>query len=123
MVATCSFKLELRMKKIAIVVVSTLLLSGCVTRNNYESVVTALNGSPALRAKQIENCISKRKYTSPTQRHNLALLMNLPDSAADSTFCRRVVNAMANGRISFREVKGTMHGQLTPNLVRIAQGR
>lgn len=111
------------MKKIAIFALSSLLLSGCMSKNNYESAVTALDGSPALRAKQVENCIRNRSRASPIQRHNLAMLMNVSDAAADGAFCRRVVKAIANGRISYSEARGTMHGQITPNLVRIAQGR
>jgi hypothetical protein len=113
------------MKKITALILCGIAVSSCTTttRTNYDAGVTALAGSKKLRLMAIENCITKSKNADPAKRHRMAVLMDMDDSKVDRAYCNRIVNAAAEGRISYDEVVNAHYGQVTPNLIRIVQGR
>lgn len=100
------------------------VLSGCgISANNYQANREALRGSPQLRQQSLQTCIANQHRKSMASRQNLARLMNTTASAAPRTVCRRLQSGITTGRLSHGDVDSAMRGQMTPNLVRVLQGR
>lgn len=112
------------MKKIAALFLCGLAVSSCTTtRESYETVSTALAGSKSLRRASIQNCTINARHNSAYARHNVALLMDVKDSQVDHLACARLVNSVASGRLTYDEIMSMRYGRLTPNFIRIMQGR
>lgn len=112
------------MKRLLALVLCGLAVSSCTTtRENFEVGATALAGSKSLRRASIQNCVANARHNSPYARHNVALLMDVKDSDVDRLACTRLVNAVASHRLTYDEVQSMRYGQLTPNFIKIMQGR
>lgn len=112
------------MKKFLALLLCGLAVSSCTTtRENYETGATALAGSKSLRRAFIQNCVAHARHNSAYARHNVALLMDVKDADVDRLACTRLVNAVASHRLTYDEMKSIQYGHLTPNFVRIMQGR
>ncbi|MDO1582370.1 hypothetical protein [Rhizobium oryzicola] len=113
------------MKKIIALVLCGVAVSSCTatSRTNYDAGVTALAGSKSLRASAIEKCIIKARSADTAARHKVAVVMDVRDNQVDQLYCNRVINAAAAGRISYDEANNLHYGQITPNLIKIIQGR
>ncbi|WP_230835427.1 hypothetical protein [Rhizobium sp. C1] len=114
------------MKKIAVLLLCGLAVSGCTTvpsKTNFETGAAALAGSKRLRSETTEKCIAHAHLSSPQTRHNVALLLDVKDSEADRAACTRMINAVASGRLSYEEVAQMRLGHMSPRVVRILQQR
>lgn len=102
-------------------VVAATLSSCTVTRAEFDSWHTLLEGSPKIRAEWIADC-SKKPRTAEWIS-DMSDWMNVPKSSAKSTFCNRMYGALASGRLTYRDAQSIAEPPLTPNLIRIMQGR
>lgn len=110
-------------KKLAIVTVMPFLLSACMTQNNYQVTQEALRGSPALRSDFQRTCVNGTRQQPLANRQMMAKLMNVSVNSAPQTYCQRVTRGIANGRITLADMRSGGRGQMTPNMVRVLQGR
>lgn len=100
-----------------------LALGGCISETKYAAISEAYKGSPALRREEIRQC-NLRDRASPIQREKLAVVMNLPPrSNPVPILCRRMVESVASGKLTYEDYRTIRVGQITPKLVRILQGR
>jgi hypothetical protein len=106
---------------VALLAAAASLASCAPTRSQYEVAVTALEGSPRLQQHSYNDCM--KREPSATWKKSAAIVMNVPDSKASSTFCRRAVDGLASRRITYADFSSAYNGQFTPNLVKVMQGR
>lgn len=109
--------------KLAVVAVLPFLLSACMTQNNYQVTQEALRGSPALRSDFQQTCIDGTRQQPLANRQAMAKLMNVSVNQAPRTYCQRVTRGIANGRIKLSDMRSGGRGSMTPNMVRVLQGR
>lgn len=107
-----------------VLALSLLALSGCgISQANYDASREVLRGSPALRGDFVRTCtrnISRKPYKT---RRNIAKLMNTSVGATPRLYCSRLTRGIASGRLSHADVSAASHGQVTPAIVRVLQGR
>jgi hypothetical protein len=112
------------LKSIITVVAMAGLLSGCgISASNYSAGREVLRGSPQLRAQSMETCVRNQQRKPLATRQSLAKLMNVSVSAAPRTVCRRIQSGITSGRLKHSDVDSGMRGRMTPNLIRVLQGR
>ncbi|WP_148640198.1 hypothetical protein [Aureimonas sp. AU20] len=105
-----------------------LLVGGCtstrpISPTNYAAYAEGLKGSPALRQDEIQKCASNLRV-NPQKRETLRKLMNLaPGRDPLPLACRRVTDAIASGRLTYRDMEQVRTGQATPKTIRILQAR
>lgn len=103
-------------------VVAMAVLTACApSRQQYDVVQTALEGSPAYRAKSLSICLSQNWSDKALQE--AALLMSVPKPKAKKLVCSRITSALSSGRLTHDDVKAIYRGQPTPNVIKILQGR
>lgn len=105
------------------VVAVCLGLSGCMTQDNVEAVGEAIKGSPALRAKVIENCINNPRQWNPDAQEGLATIVTAADSRNKRLICERIYNGIASGRLTAKDIRSFNDETLTPNAVRVLRGK
>jgi hypothetical protein len=49
--------------------------------------------------------------------------MNVSEAKAPAVFCQRALDGLVKRRITFADVSAVYAGELTPNLVKVMQGR
>ena len=100
-----------------------LALGGCISETKYAAISEAYKGSPALRREELRRC-NLQARAAPIQRAKLAVVMNLPPrSDPVPVLCRRMIESVASGKLSYEDYRTIRAGQITPKLVRILQGR
>ncbi|MER8547179.1 MULTISPECIES: hypothetical protein [unclassified Mesorhizobium] len=110
---------------LATALMSATLISGCTTsKTDFQNGQVALSGSPALKRQAIQRCMTKFKMRfGKVERANLAALMNVPDAGLEHTFCTRLMNGFANGRINYSDYLAALsHGDMS-NAIKVLQGR
>jgi hypothetical protein len=115
---------EMHMKPIVAIAASLVLLvsAGCST-GNYDVARTALQGSPGLRSQTISNCGRMIDRKPLATRRNMATVMNTSTKNVSRLYCQRIIRAIASGRLTRADIQAGARGQLTPNIVRVVQGR
>lgn len=85
---------------------ATSLLSGCntTTESDFKLGRTAVAESPSLRRYVMKQCISDSRRESLAVKKEGAAYMKVPVSKYEITVCRRVVNAMVSGRITYADL-------------------
>ncbi|NUS67983.1 MAG: hypothetical protein HOQ41_06490 [Ensifer adhaerens] len=107
----------------ASLVLSLAVLASCApSQDDYARMQTAVQGSPALQNEIYRDCVSKR--WSKSDREDAALLLSVSPGKAQAVTCKRVVNALASGRLKYADVHQLMTNRgPTVNLIKILQGR
>ncbi|HEV7319526.1 MAG TPA: hypothetical protein VGO04_13080 [Ensifer sp.] len=107
----------------ATLVLSLAVLASCApSQDDYARLQTAAQGSPALQKAMYQECVNKRWSKSDLQGG--ALLLSVPPSKVPTLTCKRLVNALASGRLKYADVRQNMNnGGPTVNLIKILQGR
>lgn len=112
-----------QVKVVTIVVVGLVAatLSSCIpSKEKFVALQTAMQGSPRFAAYEIKDCIAKAgKYPGSEKA---ALIMNVPKSQGPSAFCKRLANALIDGRLTYEDVKASQRTP-TPKVIKILQGR
>lgn len=98
------------------------ILAGCssttLTPEGYQKKVAALRANPALRAKEIANCIARKR--SPESIESMALLLDVDKTRAYSVACPRLINGVASGAMSYDDFS---NDRWTVGYVKVMQGR
>lgn len=117
------------MRRIFIAASSALIaftVSGCVTvsESDYKLGRDYLAENPRVKRELINDCIADRKRESLGERTTLAALINVSVAAYPETICRRIINAYANGRLTYRDIQG-INSSTADNsrIIRIIQGK
>ncbi|MEI2297647.1 hypothetical protein [Ensifer sp. MJa1] len=107
----------------ALLVLSLAVLASCApSQDDYARMQTAVQGSPELQKALHKDCLSKR--WSKSDLEDAALLLSVPPGKAQALTCKRVVNALASGRLKYADVQQLMSNRgPTVNLIKILQGR
>jgi hypothetical protein len=102
------------------------LLAGCstMTESDFNTMHTALEGSPAVKREVISDCVARERSTPQADKNTYAAIMNVSPARYETAFCGRLMNALANGRITYAEyVKLSSPGADSSKLIKIMQGR
>ncbi|MBY5542542.1 hypothetical protein HFO60_21400 [Rhizobium leguminosarum] len=103
------------------VLIATGLLTACTpTRQDYDALVTLLQGSSRAKNEAVKECV--RGFDGRTTR-NFGLLTNTSDKDAARVGCNRFVAAIASGRATYDDVVDIKRHRPTPKLIKIFQGR
>ncbi|MEO9336895.1 hypothetical protein ABFT80_05590 [Mesorhizobium sp. SB112] len=100
-----------------------LAIAGCNTGASYDVGREALKGSPALRADFVNNCTRNIARKPIATQRAMAKLMNVSVRNTPRVYCQRVTRGVASGRLTNSDLSAGARGQLTPNVVRVLQGR
>lgn len=109
----------------AAIIAACTISTGCApvkTETAFMAEREALVGSPALFRKAVDECVAKVRLNVKLVE-NLATLMNVEQDRAPPIVCERFTKAMRDGRYTYAQYLEATKGNLTPELVRIAQGR
>jgi len=101
-----------------------LFLAGCTgtSQVGLDKTQKMLSRSPELRRDANIVCIENISQTSRARREAMASFMNVSLTRVPSTFCRRVLGALAAGRIKQSDVDAAVRGEATPTVVRVLKG-
>lgn len=111
-------------KNFAIALVVLGVLAGCATsKEGYEAVQVALDGSPKLRANFIADCTKRSRGWPAAHRQTIAALMNVSENSAESVFCKRMTNAVARNRLTYDDYLDGMRNRPNANIIKVLQGR
>lgn len=111
-------------KTSVLAVVVSVALSGCgVSASTYATGQQALKGSPAVKSDFIRTCTQKIRNKPFKTRQGIAKIANTSVSSAPRVYCTRLTNGMASGRLTHADINAASRGQVTPNIVKVLQGR
>ncbi|MBC2885456.1 hypothetical protein H7Q97_08555 [Ochrobactrum sp. CM-21-5] len=111
-------------RNIVSIVAMAVLLSGCgVSASTYATGQQALSGSPALRSDFIKTCTQRIRSKPLKTRQGIAKVANTSVSAAPRVYCSRLTKGIASGRLTHADMNAASRGQVTPNIVKVVQGR
>ena len=111
--------------RFAAVLVGTSLVAGCTSMSEGEfSTMHAGLGSPAAKRYVINECVADERATSQADKNNLSALMNVSPARYETAFCSRLVNALANGKITYADYRKMLSPSAdNSKLIKILQGR
>ena len=105
-------------------IIAVAFLSGCgVSASTYATGQQALKGSPAVRNDFIRTCTQKIRNKPFKTRQGIAKIANTSVSSAPRVYCTRLTKGMASGRLTHADINAASRGQVTPNIVKVLQGR
>ncbi|MCC2613251.1 MULTISPECIES: hypothetical protein [Rhizobium/Agrobacterium group] len=104
------------------VVVICIGLASCTTEKEFKELAAALKSNPGLRAKAVEKCVGKPIDWNAEMREALGWFANSADAKTPRIVCQRYVNAIASGRLSYKDVRSFSQGELTPTMARVLRG-
>lgn len=111
--------------RFAAVLVGTSLVAGCTSMSEGEfTTMHAGLGSPAAKRYVINECVADERATSQADKNNLSALMNVSPARYETAFCNRLVNALANGKITYADYRKMLSPSAdNSKLIKILQGR
>ncbi|ATU91488.1 hypothetical protein [Phyllobacterium zundukense] len=100
-----------------------LMLLGCtVSENRYKQVQASVR-NPAQQKAEIANCSTTVGGMSRELRQTFATLAGTSVASVPTTFCKRIVQGVASGKLSRDDINSVYKGSLTPNALKVIQGR
>ena len=111
--------------RFAAVLVGTSLVAGCTSMSEGEfNTMSATLSSPAAKRSIIADCIADERATPQSEKNNLSALMNVSPARYETAFCGRLVNALANGKITYADYRKLLSPSAdNSKLIKILQGR
>lgn len=101
-------------------------LTSCTTlsEGEWNTTQTALQGSPALRAEAINDCVASGQKDSLSEKKHMAAVMNTSVANVPKAFCTRLLNALVSGRITYQDYLNMKRPTADRSkMVKILQGR
>lgn len=98
-------------------------LSGCMTENDYKEAVTIVKARPEVRARLVEKCVGEPLEWNAQMREVLGWFANASDARNPRIICQRYYNAIASGRLTYKDVQNFQQGELTPTMARVLRGK
>jgi uncharacterized protein YceK len=109
--------------KVVLILAVTLALAGCApSQERFDAVQTALEGSPKMRSKAVEDCVKRIRWSKKQLEISVALT-NSTTATVKTVTCQRVIAAIASKRLDYGDIRDLMAARPTPKLVRVLQGR
>ena len=105
---------------------SALTLTGCTTvsENDYRLGQTALAESPSIKREIVADCVAERRSESLNEQRTYAALMNVSVANYPTTFCKRVINAVSSGRLTYADIARLDSSSADQSkIIRIIQGK
>ena len=109
-------------KSMMILSIATLTGSTGTSQQGLDKMEHMMRRSPELRRDANTECIEDMSRKSLANREGLAKVMNVGLAKVPSTFCRRVLGALASGRLKQSDLEAAVKGQATPTVIRILKG-
>lgn len=110
-----------------IAVCSVALLAGCTSTMNegqFNTVQAAVGGSPSIKRDIIRDCVKEERAIPASKQREFAALMNVSVANYPTSFCNRLWNAFASGRINYTDYRNLRNPNADRSkIVRIMQGR
>lgn len=95
-----------------------------MSQGEYKTAQTALSGSPALKRETVASCIKDENARSASDKAEIATVLNIDPKNYAPVFCKRLINGMASGRISYDDyAKLDSPTADSSKVIRVLQGR
>ncbi|MES0041582.1 hypothetical protein [Mesorhizobium sp. M0091] len=111
--------------RFAAVVVGMSSVAGCtsMSESDFNTIPVTLS-SPTAKRSYINECVADERATSQSDKNNLSALMNVSPARYETAFCSRLVNALANGKITYADYRKMLSPSAdNSKLIKILQGR
>lgn len=108
------------------VAVGAAALAGCttLTEGEFKNTQAVVSGSPSAKRETIDECVARKRAEPLSERQEAASFHNVKLSAFPETYCKRLWNAVASGRITYDDYrKLDQPGADNSKIIRIMQGR
>lgn len=112
------------MKRIPVVALLSAIsiASGCApTEQQYAVIQETVRGSEKARQMAISQCLGQGWNRQAVR--NASIVLNTSEKAAPGLACRRFVDAIRSGRMTYADAVAFKRNRPTPELIRIFQGR
>jgi hypothetical protein len=102
---------------------TAVVLAGCtsVSESEYKLGRSYLAENPSVKRELIRDCVTDQRRESAGDQKTTAALMGVSVKAYPQLFCSRVINAYANGRLTYSDIKNASADQ--SKMVNIVLGR
>ncbi|MER8385455.1 hypothetical protein NKG60_00020 [Mesorhizobium sp. M1428] len=107
-------------------VIGAAMLTGCTTisENEYKNAQAIIGGSPAIKRSVITGCIARQAARPLVERKSESTIMNASLASFPTTFCNRLWNAFAKGRITYADYQDLSSSTADHSkVIKIMQGR
>lgn len=98
-------------------------LSGCLTEDKIASDAAILKSNPLVLKQMIAECTTYRHLWSAESQIGLATIVSAADARNRPLICARIFNGIASGRLKAKDYNSFGDEVLTPNAIRILQGK
>jgi hypothetical protein len=93
-----------------------------MSENGYARLQTTMN-NPVHQRAEIANCSTMMGDMSPERRQTFATLAGTSVANMPKTFCKRLVQGVASGKLTREDINSVYKGNLMPNMLKVIQGR
>jgi hypothetical protein len=107
------------------VLLGVAMIAGCtLTEGQFNNMQATIGGSPAAKRQAISECMVRQKARPLSEKKNDSVMFNIGLSNFPATYCIRLWNATAAGRITYADyIKLTQPTADSSKVIRIMQGR
>lgn len=102
------------------------LVAGCstMTEGEFNNLHATLQGSPAVKRSVIKECVADERNTPADKKKNYSAFMNVSPDRYEMAICNRLVNALADGRITYADYRKLSSPTAdSSKVIKIMQGR
>ncbi|RCW86483.1 hypothetical protein [Phyllobacterium bourgognense] len=93
-----------------------------MSENRYAQLQTTMK-NPVQQRAEIASCSTTMGDMSPERRQTFATLAGTSVANMPKTFCRRLAQGVASGKMTREDINSVYKGNLTPNMLKVIQGR
>ncbi|MBA8880802.1 hypothetical protein [Phyllobacterium myrsinacearum] len=99
------------------------ILAGCgVSEGRYKEVQGQL-AKPEKQKIEVGNCTIMFGNQSAKMRQNMAVLAGTSVAVMPTVICKRIIQGVASGKLTREDINSVTNGVMTPNALKIIQGR
>jgi hypothetical protein len=102
------------------------VISGCtsMTEGEFNTLQATVGGSPSVKRDAINDCVAKEKRVPLSKKKEIASIFNISLSRYETTYCNRLFNAFARGRITYADYRNLSSSTAdNSKIIRIMQGK
>jgi hypothetical protein len=109
---------------VAAAVLAASILSGCntISESDYKAGKNIVAESPTAKRLIVKDCIEKQRRQAGAKQREIAAFLKIPESRYAETICKRMVNAIANGRLTYADVANS-NSMNEDKILRVMQGK
>ncbi|MDQ6437971.1 hypothetical protein RB623_28290 [Mesorhizobium sp. LHD-90] len=111
--------------RFSVALLGVAMIAGCtLTEGQFNNMQATIGGSPAAKRQAISECVVRQKARPISEKKNDSVMFNIGLSNFPTTYCTRLWNATAAGRITYADyIKLTQPTADSSKVIRIMQGR